>query len=393
MSNWFKVAVERKYIKSFKYESFENKKLIGVGGFGTVYSAYSKDIDQTIALKRLHHSSINDDDFVREIKNITKVDYNINIIRFLGITIDPTETYHMVLQYANNGDLRSYLRNHFSELDWPTKIKMAKEISSGINCLHNSNIIHRDLVSDFHLSCLEIGNLWNIQVLHIGVLFWELSSGVPPFKNVSSQVAIALNVISGKRKTPINGTPIDFMNLYCNAWDGDPNSRPNIAEICHKLNSIQLTPVYDCGQDISNLSKQCVNTNNNTGINDNYVHIQDLVLGAIDNGDIYYYDYNEFGDEEEIGDDVFGSVSKSEWKSGGLIVALRNLKIVTETRPKTFFMKELSSLNQFYDVTKDPSDGSYKMVFQFANNDNLREYYINILLPYDGRINFVLQYK
>ncbi|CAG8533262.1 37805_t:CDS:2, partial [Gigaspora margarita] len=104
-------------------ESFENKKLIREGGFGTVYSAYFKDIDQTIALKKLRHCSINDDSFL---------DHNINIIRFFGITKDlTTETYHMVLQYANNGDFRSYLRDHFSELDWPFKIKMAKEISSG----------------------------------------------------------------------------------------------------------------------------------------------------------------------------------------------------------------------------------------------------------------------
>ncbi|CAG8756989.1 27001_t:CDS:2 [Gigaspora margarita] len=91
MSDWLKVAVESKYIESFEYESFENKKVIGKGGFGTVYSAYSKDIDQTIALKILHHSSINDNEdsfhqFVREIKNITKVDHNSNIIQFFGIT-------------------------------------------------------------------------------------------------------------------------------------------------------------------------------------------------------------------------------------------------------------------------------------------------------------------
>ncbi|CAG8850221.1 44577_t:CDS:1, partial [Gigaspora margarita] len=71
MSDWFKVAVEREYIKSFEYGSFENKKVIGKGRFGTVYSAYSKDMDQTIALKILHHSSINNNEdsfhqFVRE---------------------------------------------------------------------------------------------------------------------------------------------------------------------------------------------------------------------------------------------------------------------------------------------------------------------------------------
>ncbi|CAG8625848.1 34158_t:CDS:2, partial [Gigaspora margarita] len=166
MSDWFKDAVKHKQIKSFKYEAFENIKQIGEGGFGNVYSAYSKDIDQTIALKGLHHSIIHDDknsfrDFVREIKIITEVDHNINIIRFFGIVkdlideiqiSDPTESYYMVLQYANHGDLRSYLQHHFSKLDWTTKIEMAKEISSGIKCLHNADILHRDLAISGHIS-------------------------------------------------------------------------------------------------------------------------------------------------------------------------------------------------------------------------------------------------
>ncbi|CAG8687503.1 12334_t:CDS:1, partial [Dentiscutata heterogama] len=48
--------------------------------------------------------------------------------------------------------------------------------------------------------------------------------------NVSDQAKITLDVISGERETPINGTPIDFMNLYCAAWNGDPKLRPNITE-------------------------------------------------------------------------------------------------------------------------------------------------------------------
>ncbi|CAG8850976.1 12175_t:CDS:1, partial [Racocetra persica] len=34
-------------------------------------------------------------------------------------------------------------------LDWPTKIRMAKDISSGVNHLHDANIVNCDLVRDF----------------------------------------------------------------------------------------------------------------------------------------------------------------------------------------------------------------------------------------------------
>ncbi|CAG8853853.1 40921_t:CDS:2, partial [Gigaspora margarita] len=42
------------------------------------------------------------------------------------------------------------------------------------------------------------------------------------------------------REIPIEGTPVDFKNLYCAAWDGNPDSRPNIKEICKKLDNMQL---------------------------------------------------------------------------------------------------------------------------------------------------------
>ncbi|CAG8716036.1 24123_t:CDS:1, partial [Racocetra persica] len=55
MSNWFKVAIEQKYITLFEHDSFQNWGEIGRGGSGTIYSAYSRDIEKTIALKSLHY--------------------------------------------------------------------------------------------------------------------------------------------------------------------------------------------------------------------------------------------------------------------------------------------------------------------------------------------------
>ncbi|CAG8790158.1 14993_t:CDS:1, partial [Cetraspora pellucida] len=54
MSNWLKVAIEQKYITLFEYDSFQNWKEIGSGGFGAVYSAYSKNSERIIALKGLY---------------------------------------------------------------------------------------------------------------------------------------------------------------------------------------------------------------------------------------------------------------------------------------------------------------------------------------------------
>ncbi|CAG8675204.1 20760_t:CDS:2, partial [Cetraspora pellucida] len=130
INDWFKVAFEQAYIKFFDYNSFDTKKVIGKGGFGTVFSAYSSDTEKTVALKSLYAEGSIDEGFVREVsKTLQRLTIMIISYGFLELLKPKTGTYYMVLQFANDGDLRCYLHNHFSQLDWQTKIRMAKEIS------------------------------------------------------------------------------------------------------------------------------------------------------------------------------------------------------------------------------------------------------------------------
>ena len=51
----------------------------------------------------------------------------------------------LVLEYADGGTLGEYLKNNV--ITWEIQLKFANEISSAILCLHDREIIHRDLVS------------------------------------------------------------------------------------------------------------------------------------------------------------------------------------------------------------------------------------------------------
>ncbi|CAG8722569.1 19545_t:CDS:2, partial [Gigaspora margarita] len=208
------------------------------GRFGVMYKAYSKDEKRIVALKTLYYC-----DEKSLCKLVNKMSLKIHKLD------SEAKTYCVVFQYVNRGDLQCYLNDYFPKLDWPTKIRMAREISKGIKCLHGINIIHLNLhdknilIHDdgrMIISYFGLSDSSNNSIASTIYERWEYSDpqylqsprdGVPPFRALK-----AIDVI----RAPIEGTPIDFKNLYDAAWDGNPDSRPDIREICKKLDNVQL---------------------------------------------------------------------------------------------------------------------------------------------------------
>ncbi|PKY50508.1 kinase-like protein, partial [Rhizophagus irregularis] len=180
----------------------------------------------------------------------------------------------LVTQYADGGDLRSYLKNNFKYLTWYDKKKLAYQIADGLNYLHSENVLHRDLHSknivvhennakiiDFGISKIqdqkseehmrdrgiiayvEPKRILNLDfpytkssdVYSFGVLMWEISSGRPPFKDYyftgGDIEVLALNINNGKREKTISGTPKEYEELYKNCWDQEPSQRPIMSKI------------------------------------------------------------------------------------------------------------------------------------------------------------------
>ncbi|CAG8487546.1 15661_t:CDS:2 [Cetraspora pellucida] len=59
-------------------------------------------------------------------------------------------------------------------------------------------------------------------------------------------------------------TPVDFMNLYREAWNDEPTLRPSINNIADRLENVQMVPVYrnEDNQDQYNDIDISINTNN-----------------------------------------------------------------------------------------------------------------------------------
>jgi serine/threonine protein kinase len=54
----------------------------------------------------------------------------------------------LVTEFADGGDLRNYLMNR-RKLSWDDRTRLAYQIADGLNYLHDTGVIHRDLVSIF----------------------------------------------------------------------------------------------------------------------------------------------------------------------------------------------------------------------------------------------------
>ncbi len=52
----------------------------------------------------------------------------------------------LVMEYADGGTLRDYLKNNVNTMNWDKKYQLAFQIASAVECLHNEGIVHRDLV-------------------------------------------------------------------------------------------------------------------------------------------------------------------------------------------------------------------------------------------------------
>ena len=74
-------------------------------------------------------------------------------------------------------------------------------------------------------------------IYSLGVLFWEISSGYPPFQNHDKDELI-FNIVNGLREVIIEDTPYDYYDLYIACWKGDPEERPTIKVVYDELKSM-----------------------------------------------------------------------------------------------------------------------------------------------------------
>ncbi|RGB40147.1 kinase-like domain-containing protein [Rhizophagus diaphanus] len=325
-NEWIEDAISKKHIKYYKYEDFRDVQKIGSGNFGKVYRANWKNLEQYFALKslsNLDNKAIKE--VVKEIEIHRDVQFHNNIISFFGITTKGEsqngqfKKYLLVMEYANGDTLRTYLKKN-TKLTWKNRYRFAYQLADAVSCLHQSDIVHRDLhsgnilidrgnikLADFGLSrridevssAHSTNSLFGIipyidpeklrnpkyslnkmsDVYSIGILLWEISSGHPPFKDEPYDLSLFIQISQDYRETIVPGTPIDYSNLYTECWNGVPNNRPTMNQVVVKLKTILANSNTTTENDQTD--KLNSKLQNEQQVNDNIPNTTDSVHGEL----------------------------------------------------------------------------------------------------------------
>src|SRR5438876_197247 len=70
---------------------------------------------------------------------------NLPVILAYGLTKDPESNSYMIVMESVECNLRSYLQDSIENLTWLQKYKILLDISLSLECVHDSQLIHRDL--------------------------------------------------------------------------------------------------------------------------------------------------------------------------------------------------------------------------------------------------------
>ncbi|PKC14045.1 kinase-like protein [Rhizophagus irregularis] len=297
------------------FENFDNVTPLAKGGNSNVYKAIWKQGPITywdtnthnwerfgrheVVLKVIEKSQENLDVFINELSAHHKFSTIIgHILRCFGISRwEDKGDFIIVTLHAKDGDLRKYIRKNFENFSWIERLITLKDIAKGLEIIHNTGYVHRDLhtgnvlrhgswamISDLGLAwrqdSVSTGELIGVlpymapellsggqyssasDIYSFAMIMYEVASGKIPFYNEDIN---AINIIKGARPELPSATPLNYIKLMKSCWNTDPKERPiarslikSFDEWIHDSETMQLTETYDSFQSAENERKNLI---------------------------------------------------------------------------------------------------------------------------------------
>ncbi|KAK8476561.1 hypothetical protein V6N13_149462 [Hibiscus sabdariffa] len=129
--------------------NFAKEGLLGEGGFGKVYLGFLRDINRSIAVKRITPDSQQGvKQYESEVTTISRLRHR-NLVKLIGWCQDDKE-FLIVYEYLPNNSLEHHLRREPCLLTWDKRYKIAMGLASALFYLQeecDQCVLHRDIKS------------------------------------------------------------------------------------------------------------------------------------------------------------------------------------------------------------------------------------------------------
>jgi serine/threonine protein kinase len=129
---------------------FSDKRLLGAGGFGSVYRGVLRKSNTEVAVKKVSHESKQGmKEFIAEIASMGRLRHR-NLVQLLGYCRRKGELL-LVYDYMPNGSLDKHLYDRSKgarALGWPQRLHVIRGVASGLLYLHEDweqVVVHRDV--------------------------------------------------------------------------------------------------------------------------------------------------------------------------------------------------------------------------------------------------------
>lgn len=284
------LSLGEEFVKNSSLAIYEEIKLLGKGGFGTV-KLYRHRINQKeVAIKFIDMSRIVSSEAVtrvyKEIQVLRELRHP-NIVQLID-AFPLQDQVCFVMEYCRGGELKKYLKEN-GALPEEEVLSISLQMSEAIRYCHNSKIIHRDLkpenilfADSFH-SCLKvvdfgIAGMFNIgsegeksnagsllyiapevlsgkdiqaspslDIWSMGCIIYYLLTGAHPFGRADTRKDIVHNIVSGNY-VPLNQARSDIDDHWNRLLRGmlkiNPWKRWSLLRIAEHLNKVRLNPDF-----------------------------------------------------------------------------------------------------------------------------------------------------
>ncbi|XP_065870396.1 receptor like protein kinase S.2-like isoform X2 [Euphorbia lathyris] len=127
--------------------NFSEEEKLGEGGFGAVYKGFLKELNCSVAVKRVSRDSKQGiKEYAYEVKIISQLRHR-NVVKLIGWCHEKKELL-LVYEFMSNGSLDSHIFKESSLLTWEIRYKIALGLALGLRYLQEEleqYVIHRDI--------------------------------------------------------------------------------------------------------------------------------------------------------------------------------------------------------------------------------------------------------